>query len=222
LPKTYRAEIILGATSSTYDKEGAITTTEPKPGWQQPTWHDVQNLLADHFTGKIKQVPPAYSALHINGERAYQKARRGEDVSMPTRDIEITKCELLQYEFPTASIEVSCSSGTYIRSIANDVGQQLRWGAYLSGLHRTTFGQWNVENAVTLDELDWKHITPLKEVLTSFERLEVAPEQYLNLQHGKDLEKTKDITEPVIAWCEGLPVALLETKGECWHPRKVF
>jgi tRNA pseudouridine55 synthase len=222
LPKTYQAELVFGVTSTTYDREGVLTNVQAKPGWPEPTWHDIQNTLTDNFIGKISQTPPVFSALHIDGERAYQKARRGETVTMPSREVEISKCDLLTYKFPTASIEVACGSGTYIRSIAHDLGQQLRWGAYLSALHRTTFGQWNIKNAVNLEELDWKHITPLKEILTCFQKIEVTPEQYINLQHGKDLAKQKDLVGPVIAWCEGLPVALLEEKAGLWHPRKVF
>ena len=221
-PKTYLATICFGETSSTYDSEGVLTTTDVKPGWPKPTEHQLSLLLKDHFTGDIQQVPPAHSALHINGERAYKKARRGEQVNMPTRDVTIHHCSLKDFSYPNANIAIGCSSGTYIRSIAHDIGQHLRFGAYLRALHRTTVGQFSVNNSVTTDSIDWKHIIPLKQILKPFTALEITPQQYIDFQHGKDLEKTDELSEPLIAWCEGLPVALLETKAGLWHPRKVF
>jgi len=146
--KTYNTEITLGATSTTDDKEGAIE----KVGDTQPTLKQIQNIL-EKFTGDILQTPPIYSAIKVNGERAYKIARRGETIKMEPRKITIHKIELVSYKYPLLEIKTDVSSGTYIRSLARDIGKELETGAYLSKLERTSIGEYKLENAIELEKI---------------------------------------------------------------------
>lgn len=147
LDKEYEATMKLGYTSSTGDPEGEIMSCyNGKP----PKMADITAAVSS-FIGKISQTPPKYSAIKINGERAYKLARKGQDFTIPSREVEIYKIEVLDYEWPFLSIRCSVSSGTYIRTLAEDIGQQLGTGAYLTKLRRTKVGKFDVEDALGLD-----------------------------------------------------------------------
>lgn len=143
--KTYEATIYLGATSTTGDPEGEITPVSD----QRPSEKAIKDALAK-FNGQITQTPPAYSAIKINGQRAYKLARKGIDVEIPTRQVTIHSLELLDYSYPEAVIRANVSSGTYIRSLAEDIGKTLGTGAYCSQLRRTTIGELTIKDAVTM------------------------------------------------------------------------
>lgn len=145
LDKSYRTKIKLGFNSTTGDTEGEITSVSNKI----PTKEEVQQVLND-FTGKIEQTPPKFSAIKINGQRAYKLAREGKEVEMPKRQVEIYKIELLSYKYPYIEIEVSVSSGTYIRTLAEDVGTKLKTGAYCEELRRLSIDKWTLSEATTL------------------------------------------------------------------------
>ncbi len=145
LDKSYRTKIKLGFNSTTGDTEGEITSVSNKI----PTKEEVQQVLND-FTGKIEQTPPKFSAIKINGQRAYKLAREGKEVEMPKRQVEIYKIELLGYKYPYIEIEVSVSSGTYIRTLAEDVGTKLKTGAYCEELRRLSIDKWTLSEATTL------------------------------------------------------------------------
>ena len=145
LDKSYRTKIKLGFNSTTGDTEGEITSVSNKI----PTKEEVQQVLND-FTGKIEQTPPKFSAIKINGQRAYKLAREGKEVEMPKRQVEIYKIELLGYKYPYIEIEVSVSSGTYIRTLAEDVGTKLKTGAYCEELRRLSIDKWSLSEATTL------------------------------------------------------------------------
>ncbi|MBP9668475.1 tRNA pseudouridine(55) synthase TruB [Candidatus Saccharibacteria bacterium] len=145
LDKSYRTKIKLGFNSTTGDTEGEITSVSNKI----PTKEEVQQVLND-FTGKIEQTPPKFSAIKINGQRAYKLAREGKEVEMPKRQVEIYKIELLGYKYPYIEIEVSVSSGTYIRTLAEDVGTKLKTGAYCEELKRLSIDKWTLSEATTL------------------------------------------------------------------------
>lgn len=147
LDKTYKAEIILGQTSSTGDPEGEISRVSDK----KPKLEDVKLALAK-FEGKITQKPPIYSAIKIGGERAYKLARRGQSIDMPLRSVTIYSIEMLDYNYPKLTIRTKVSSGTYIRSLAEDIGSELGVGAYCAGLRRETVGQWSVEDAEQISD----------------------------------------------------------------------
>lgn len=147
LDKVYEATIRLGETSTTGDIEGEITPVSNR----QPPREEIEQVIA-RFIGEIEQTPPAYSAIKINGERAYKLARKGKAVEMPTRKVVIYAIELLEYEYPELKIRTHVSSGTYIRTLAEDLGEQLEVGGYCSALRRTKVGAFTLEQAMKLDE----------------------------------------------------------------------
>ncbi len=221
LSKEYIASVRLGAVSTTYDREGVIEQLEPKPGWVALEAAALRRLIAEKFTGRIAQVPPAASAVHIGGERAYRKMRQGRAVDLPPRDVMIDECTVLSYEHPDLLLRVRCGSGTYIRSLAHDLGQALHCGGYLSALRRTRVGGWSIEHAIAPGEACWTSVTPLKEVLHSFPRIDLAEKEMEDLRHGKNIGHT--ISGMTIAWYAELPVAILEaTPDGAAHGRKVL
>ena len=225
LTKQYIATLKLGAVSTTYDAEGMIEEKKPKPGWKAPVDSaSIQAIIDDHFVGKIKQTPPAFSAVHVGGERAYRKAMRGENVELKAREIGIQECRVIEYAYPKLVLQVSCDSGTYIRSLANDIGEHLRCGAYLEALTRTRVGEWSLEKAVSAEKAKWTDVLPLKDILASFPGLEITDASWSHLQHGRSINGDMK-GDVLIAWHEKLPVALLEksSKGEgMLKPRKVL
>jgi len=148
--KVYRGRIRLGIETATYDREGEVTATSEGP------WPDAaqleQGLAA--FRGEIDQVPPPYSAVKRDGEAAYAKARRGEEVTLEPRRVTLHRVDLLTYEAPALEIEVHCTAGTYLRALAHDLGRALGCGAHLSELVRTRSGPFDLTQAVKLDDLD--------------------------------------------------------------------
>lgn len=148
LDKVYEATIRLGEVSSTGDPEGEITSQNTT----QPTQEEIEAVLRE-FVGEISQQPPIYSAIKINGERAYKLARKGKVVDMPLRHVTIYSLELLDYTYPELKIRVHVSSGTYIRTLAEDIGKKLRTGAYCQQLRRTKIAKMSVTDAKTLDTL---------------------------------------------------------------------
>lgn len=147
LDKEYEATIRLGKTSSTGDPEGEITHVADL----QPSLEEVVAALA-RFTGEITQTPPIFSAIKVNGRRAYQLARNGEKVEIPSRTVTIHSLELLDYTYPDIKIRTHVSSGTYIRSLAVDIGEVLTTGAYCAELRRTSIAHWSVVDADTLGD----------------------------------------------------------------------
>lgn len=142
LDKTYQVIMKLGQTSSTGDAEGAKTNISDK----KPARRDIETALGK-FTGGIVQTPPAYSAIKVNGQRAYKLARQGKEVKLEPRPVTIYEIDLTSYEYPLVSITAKVSSGTYIRSLAEDIGKELGTGAYLSELRRTQVGQFDLSDA---------------------------------------------------------------------------
>ncbi len=145
LDKIYEATLRLGTTSTTGDPEGEILET-PHDSFAIPTIEEVRRTLKK-FTGKIDQIPPQYSAIKVNGRPAYKYARSGETVSLKSRPIYIHKIEATNYQYPELSLIVSCSSGTYIRTLASDIGKELQTGAYLTTLRRLSIGRYKVADA---------------------------------------------------------------------------
>lgn len=146
LDKVYEAEIILGQESTTGDPEGDLTTINDIV----PTIEEVEAVLKQ-FVGEIRQRPPIYSAIKIDGQRAYKMARDGKEVEIPERTVTIYNLELLDYAYPSLKIRTHVGSGTYIRSLAVDIGKALGTGAYCKQLRRTKIAEWTVEDAVSID-----------------------------------------------------------------------
>lgn len=149
LDKVYEAEIILGEVSSTGDPEGEILKIEFS---KTPNLEEISKVC-EKFTGKITQIPPAFSAIKIDGKRAYDLTRKGEKVEIPAREVEIFSLEILSYEFPSLKIRTHVSSGTYIRTLAEDIGKTLGTGAYCAQLRRTKIADFDISNAISLEDL---------------------------------------------------------------------
>ncbi len=150
--KEYEAEVTLGRTSTTYDAEGVDELIEPKPVPKLDA-DQIEQLLVN-FRGAISQKVPPYSAVHVDGERLYAKARRGEDVETPARDVRIESLVLIGYNDNHLRLRMTCSKGTYVRSLAHDIGQRLGCGGYLSHLRRTRSGRFRLDEAYTFEQID--------------------------------------------------------------------
>ena len=148
--KEYVATLQLGATTPSYDLEKEIDAT-------YPTEHITRELVEEtlkRFIGSIEQIPPAFSACKIDGERAYDLARKGEEVNLKPKTLVIDEIELLECNLPEIKIRVVCSKGTYIRALARDIGQALGSGAHLIGLVRTRVGDVRLEDCLQVDQID--------------------------------------------------------------------
>ncbi len=168
--KSYEAEIYLGKSSTTFDSEGVITSDMPKaaPDFSIKEFSE----MLDEFRGTFSQKVPAYSAIRVDGKHLYELARAGKEVERPERQITISELEVISYIKPRLTIRVTCSKGTYIRTLADDIGNKLECGAYLSALKRTGVNGLLLENALTIDEVEQLHKSgKLKERLLPFREM---------------------------------------------------
>ena len=149
LDKEYIATMKLGYVSTTGDPEGEI---RKYADGGQIELGKIEEVIRG-FVGKVEQVPPRYSAIKVNGRRAYDLARKGVDFELPSREVEIYGIDILRYEWPELEIKCAVSSGTYIRTLAEDIGVRLGVGAYLTALRRTKVGKYKVEDAISVDSL---------------------------------------------------------------------
>ena len=191
--KRYLARICLGVETDTYDPTGRIVSTAPQGMIDTLDIHDIEAVV-NSFSGIQEQVAPAYSALKHEGRPLYELARQGKMIQKPPRRIEIFDIRIKQIDLPHMDIDVFCSSGTYIRSIAFDIGRKLGCGAHLSMLCRTESGPFRLENAVMLDSLEKfekmeieKQIIPLSECLESLPRVLADSRTAEKIKFGKKL-----------------------------------
>jgi tRNA pseudouridine55 synthase len=169
--KTYEAEIKLGIRSRTFDSEGIMEDEPPRPV-PVLTESEVVSILAE-FKGAIKQKVPVYSAVKVGGRRLYKVAREGKTVDTPERDIEIIDIGLTKLSLPVIGFNVCCSKGTYIRALANDIGERIGCGAYLSRLNRTRIGNFILKDALNLNEIKYyrqagilkRYLKPIESIL---------------------------------------------------------
>jgi tRNA pseudouridine55 synthase len=208
LPKEYLLTLEFGATSPTYDTEGPIVPTHLPAGWVPPDHTRIHQILLERFRGHIAQVPPAFSAVHTGGERAYRKARRGEAVTLPARTVDILSCDIVAYDYPHLTLCINASAGKYMRTIAHDLGAIIRAGAYMTKLRRTKVGDWSVDDACSVDATQWTSVTPLKDILSGFPARVLTDAEWDHLSHGRSI----DAVHPpaTIGWYGGLPCAIVE------------
>ena len=231
--KEYQATVYLGATSPTYDAEGPITAV---PGARLPDEAALTAALAG-FRGAQQQLPPMYSAVQQDGRRLYDLARQGIEVERRPRAVTIHQLELLAYTPPTAQLQVACSKGTYIRSLAHDLGAALGCGAYLSGLVRTRHGPFRLAGAVDLPALEAAaaagtlaaHIQPPGVLLGDWPRVDLDADAARHILQGRPLvhppPQAAHAPPRLGAYGpDGRFLALVtwdESKGH-WQPVKVF
>ncbi len=153
-PKTYIATLRLGAISDTDDATGNIKRVNHESRIMN---HEIKKMLKE-FIGEIEQTPPTYSAVKIKGKKAYELARKGIKPKLKPRKVNIYNIKLLKYKYPYLEIQVECGKGTYIRSLARDIGQKLGAGAYLEKLTRTRIGEFDIKNSVKLDNLNSENL----------------------------------------------------------------
>lgn len=230
--KAYRATIILGATTDTYDREGVIT---PTPDAAMPSREEVVAAL-EQFRGEIDQLPPMHSAIKVGGKKLYELARSGVEVERRPRRVTIHRLDLEAYGPPVLSIFVECSKGTYIRSLAHDLGATLGTGAYLDALVRTRHGPFTVEGATTLEGLEqafkegtWhESLYPPEYILEGWKSRVVTQEEALEVIQGKSLPLPPpargNLPMMVAKTSDGDLLAILYWNHDIhrWHPRKVF
>jgi len=224
-PKVYRARVRLGVVTDTYDAEGKVVEEHPVEVDQVA----VEEALA-RFRGRILQVPPMYSAIKRGGQPLYRLARRGVTVEREPRPVEVYRLRLTAWEPPELTLEVTCSPGTYVRSLAHDLGQALGCGAYLAGLVRLASGDFRLEEAVPLDELTEERLPsllmPLDVALRRYPALYLDERAALAVRSGRTVDGPPPEGEPLARAYgpDGTFLALLEYRPdrEIWHPRKVF
>lgn len=153
LDKSYDAKMILGKKSSTGDSEGEIVETSDFV----PAAESINRAIDKHI-GRISQVPPAFSAIKVGGRRAYDLARKGVDVKLEPREVNIYSIDRVDYSYPELSFSVRVSSGTYIRSLAGDIGEVLSTGGYLSELRRTSVGEFNISESHKLEDISVENL----------------------------------------------------------------
>jgi tRNA pseudouridine55 synthase len=229
--KRYQATIHLGSSTDTYDAEGEITDEFPVDNMEEEEFDEI----LQQFVGEIQQTPPPYSAVKVKGRKAYEMAREGEEVDLEPRTINVYSLEVLEWAPPEAVIDVFCSSGTYVRSLANDLGQALGTGAHLIGLRRTRSGRFTLRDAIPLRRLQeafevgnwYEYLIPAAEALSDWPMVELSADDVELVRHGHRIPA--DSTEE--SWVRGVSeqgdlVALMELVEEEseleWQPRKVF
>jgi len=147
LEKEYEAEVRLGATTPSFDLETEVDKTFP---WEHITTSDIGEVIKA-FTGELEQMPPIYSAKSVDGKRAYNMARKGKTIELKPQQVAIHRLEVLKENLPDLSLLIECSKGTYIRSLARDIGEKLNSGGHLTGLRRTRIGPYEVDKAISID-----------------------------------------------------------------------
>ncbi len=227
--KRYQAIIRLGQTTDTYDADGEVLTADKEINVTEQQFEETLKT----FVGEIEQVPPPYSAIKVQGRKAYEMAREGEEVELAPRKIQVYSLELLEWAPPEVVIDVYCSSGTYVRSLAHDLGEKLGCGATLAGLRRTKSGRFTLRDAVPLRKLRdafvdgtwYQYLIPAAEALSDWTAVELTNEQVDALRHGHRIPAEKTgITQARGVSEAGELVALLDFIPETneWQPKKVF
>lgn len=217
-PKTYEAEILLGQTSDTDDVEGTLS---PRDVATVPTREDALQALFD-FIGDIPQRPPSYSALKVQGQRAYRLSRKGQTPQLEPRTVHIYRIRLFAYNYPSLEIGVVCGSGTYIRSLARDLGERLGTGGLLCRLRRHGVGVFHVEDAVPLDAITNEsvrtHARPLSDAVGSMPRVELTDDELRRFLLGQAVtlirEEEKNAADEVAVFAHGLLCGIGQWEGQ--------
>ncbi len=234
--KTYRAEIELGIATDTFDGSGKIIYQRDASGINIKK----MEKALEAFRGDIEQTPPMYSALKHQGQPLYQLARAGINIERKSRPVKIYRLELISWQPPLVTLEIECSKGTYIRSLANDLGESLGCGAYLKSLIRTCYGIFAIEEAISLEQLeeagkrgDWpKLLHPTDSVLQDMCQITVDEGGEAAIKTGSPLNKSEDANDNQGAnqkYCraynrDGRFLAILTRDKDSgnWQPKKVF
>ena len=234
--KAYQAEITFGTVTDTYDAEGTVIRTASTDAL---TLERIESLLP-RFLGQQLQVPPLYSAIKIQGQPAYKHARAGEALTLEPRAVEITQLRIVDWQPPKLTLDVECSKGTYIRSLAYDLGEALECGAYLSALLRTRSGPFTIEQSLTLEQLTdateqgkiATHLFPPDYALQNYPALHINEETAQRVLHGNAFHYQLDtpISQPQHSALARvydpsgrfLAIATWDAEHTLWQPKKVL
>lgn len=223
--KRYRAVMRLGVTTTTEDADGATLQTRDASAI---TRADIECVLPG-FTGDLQQIPPMYSAIRQDGKRLHELARAGQTVERPSRPVTIHALKLLDYRAPDATLDVTCGSGTYIRSLARDIGEALGVGAHLVALTRTASGRFTLDEASPLDALmddpNWQaRLLPPRAIFADWHTLHTDADAARRLSSGQFLPRDPD-SDPEWAIAlrpDGALLAILRARDARWKPHKVI
>jgi tRNA pseudouridine55 synthase len=232
--KIYRAVIELGVSTDSYDGAGQVVRRRDP----SCVTKDMVTVALDAFRGNIQQTPPMYSALKHQGLPLYALAREGINIERQSRPVTIHRLDLLEWQSPIVTLEIECSKGTYIRSIANDLGEVLGCGAYLKNLVRSGYGIFNIEDAVSPEQLeeavrqgDWvKYLHPIDSVLGDLPAVIVDEEGEEAIKTGSPPKIDPDaIPDTTSGYCRAysadrrfLAILLRDKENSLWRPKKVF
>ncbi|MGH2787993.1 MAG: tRNA pseudouridine(55) synthase TruB [Actinomycetota bacterium] len=219
-PKRYLAVARFGITTTTQDASGEILTDQKS----DLSAADVVRAL-EQFTGEIKQTPPMVSAVKVGGERLYKKARRGEDVERAPRVVTVYSAELVDFErgAQLATLDLSCSTGTYVRTLVHDLGESLGCGAHLMSLRRTENAGFTVRDAIALDQVSTGALRPLLDAVRALTAVEVNDADARLVTSGRPLPAPMDVDhdEPVALTAAGRLLAVYRRRGEVLVPDRV-
>jgi tRNA pseudouridine55 synthase len=214
-PKEYEGDIRLGFATNTYDREG-IPTSEPRP-----LEGNIEEAMRS-LTGTLDQIPPPFSAKKIGGVPAYKLARQNRLVEIRPARVEILRFEMLALNPPLMTFRVVCSAGTYVRSLAHDLGQRLGCGAHLTRLRRTGSGEFRIEDTVQLDKLSAGDLIPMNRLLPSIPRIEVSEGDEMKIAHGNSIERQGVAGFVRIFNKRGQFIAVAARENDWVHPRLVL
>ncbi len=216
--KEYVAEVQLGRTTDTYDREGTVLQERPVPPL---TREEVRGLL-DRFQGTLKQLPPMYSAIKVGGRKLYELARKNEEQPRPLRTVSIYRIDLLDNQPDIWKLRVHCSSGTYIRSLAYDLGETIGCGAHLANLRRTRAGIFQLERSTSIERLepDWElAFHPMEQLFPEMPQIELDLIRANRVRHGGEILAEADAED---GWClllhEGRLVAVGKVERQRIQP----
>ena len=223
-PKVYEAEIRLGQTTNTYDADGEVVQERPLTFSPQ----DLENALAQ-FRGEIEQVPPMFSAIKQDGQPLYKLARQGKEVARKTRQVTIFDLSVLAWDAPHLTVRVACSSGTYIRSLAHDLGEVLGCGGHITQLRRTAVGDFWVDTAVSLDDLSPEnissHLLPLDTAVAHLPRLDLTIQESDDLLQGKQTSSPSPHSPQTLARAynpQAEFIGVVTATNDGWRAKKMF
>ena len=219
-PKSYDGVIRLGITTDTDDVTGNVVATAP---WTAITPAQLAGVI-ESFRGGYEQRPPAYSAVKIDGERAYRRARRGEQVALESRPVEIRALEIVEAAVPDLQFRATVSAGTYLRSLARDIGAALGCGAHLAALRRTAVGPFRLEEAIAPEAVTRQTLRDAAGLVAHLPRREVDKKERDAVLHGRPIrvDPIADSRYPIAVFSGEELVAVAEQVGELLKPRVVL
>ena len=228
--KAYQADVVFGVATDTYDTEGAVTATGSTADLALAS---IEETL-EHFLGPQMQVPPRYSAIKIHGQPAYKRARAGEEITLEPRPIVIYSLEVIDWIPPRLTLAIECSKGTYIRSLAHDLGMQLGCYAYLDALVRTRSGPFTLSESITLEQLGGAietktvqhYLYPLDKALEQYPAITLDAETFEKVKHGNTFSSSREYTPGLARVYDSkghfLAIAMWNEERKAWQPEKVF